>query len=166
MKNKLITLMTIFILICGNSFGQNHGILSKSKIRIETGKGKNIKNENGYFFTFELTKDKINYSSVLISQKLIANQSEIRLIFKPEIIENYKSNKPYILTIPNNSDFIIQDNQNSSKFAIIPFYRLKKELEKAKVFVSPIFMNKENLSKIEITKKELKSLEKLWESEL
>ena len=166
MKNKLITSITIFIFICGNLLAQNQEILSKTKIQIETGKGKNLKTGNGYFFILELTKDKTNYSSVLVTRKLIENQSEIRLIFKPEILENYKSNKPYILTIPNNSDFVIQNNQNSSKFAIIPFYLLNKGLEKVKVLASPIFMNKESLPKIEISKNEIENLEKLWESKL
>jgi lipopolysaccharide export LptBFGC system permease protein LptF len=149
-----------------NVIAQNHESLSQSTIHIESIKGNDVKMGEGYFFVFQLTKDKTYYSSILVSKKLINNASKINLFFKKEVDGKSSNEDTYILTIPNNSDYIIQDIDKSNDLIAIPFRNLEVELEKAGIKTSQVFLVKESLStyKIPIVVDDLEKIQKIWES--
>jgi hypothetical protein len=149
-----------------NVIAQNQESLTKSTIHIESIEGNEVKIGEGYFFVFQLTKNKTYYSSILVSKELINNASKINLFFKKEVNGKSSNEDIYILTIPNNSDYIIQDIDKSNDLIAIPFRNLEVELEKAGIKTSQVFLVKESLStyNLPIVANDLENIQKIWEA--
>jgi hypothetical protein len=151
------------VMIPGNAVAQDLGPYSTSRLRIETGEGSNKKMGYGYFYAFELTKDKINYTSILVNRELINGSATITFFFKTKTGET-----PYVMTIPNNAGYVIQDNDQKNKTAAIPYGRLNAELNKENIETDAIFLTEGFLSKykIPISESDVSKIRELWEAKL
>ncbi len=165
MKTLTILFALFFLLKIGNIQAQDQTeyISSNSTIHLETGEGNNKKSYTGYYVGFELTKDKVLYSGIMVHKEIVKNTDSIRLFLKiePNAMSEYKNT--YILTIPNTSEYIIQNDKN--EMVIINFGLLHAILNEKKYITKEVFITEEYFSKFKIPlpKNEISKLKKMWE---
>lgn len=106
--------------------------------------GESSLGDTGVYFTMDISEDKsgVLYSVILIKKSAIKNATEIRLYFKKT-----DGSKPYMMTIPNNSTYVIESDENSD-LAAITFGQLRSEYNLQKNLVEPIFYTEDFLSEL------------------
>ena len=168
MKTLKIIFSLLFLIKLGviNAQDQTEYIATNSTAHLETGEGDNKKSYTGYYVGFELTKDKILYSGIIVNKEIVKNADSIKLFLKIEPNAKSEFKNAFVLTIPNNSEYIIQNDEN--EMAIIIFGLIHATLNEKNITTKEVFITEEYLSKfkIPITKNEVISLKKMWETNL
>ena len=161
MKN--LKYITVFYLLFNLNFTNAQSL--ENTIQIEVKDGENIKKGSGIFFMFELTKEELRYSAILTSKKFIGRSSDICLLFDLKH-DGTANSPPYIYTIPNNKNYVIQSLNTNNDLGVIPFGQISNELLKRNIVTQEMFLVQElipeilNATKSDII--EIKALMEKW----
>jgi hypothetical protein len=162
----LFALLFLLQLEAINAQDQTEYILSNSTIHLETGEGQTKKSYTGYYVSFELTKDKVPYSGIIVNKEIVKNADSIKLFLKVEPNSKSEFKDTYVLTIPNNPEYIIQNDEN--EMVIINFGRIHATLIEKGITTKEVFITEEYFTKFKIPlmKNETIVLKKMWEKSI
>ncbi len=123
-------------------------LLAKSTLKMEAINGEQSKVFEGKYCMLNLSEKKsdnpypieVPYGVVLFKKSLIVGATTIQLYFERE------NQSPYIITIPNNSNYVLESTTNCD-IAAIYLGSIKLDLEKNKL-IEPIFWANEDIPSV------------------
>ena len=163
MKNSKYHFAFVALFILSNLFGQNLKEYDQSIIKIETADKSQIKTGDGYFFVFNLTKNNLSYSAIVVKKTIIENSTEIKLFLK-----KVNDKIPYIFTVKNNNENVIQVSDENNEFVLIPFGYIHSKLKEKNIQTEEILLTEDFIKKLNLPIKEsdIQSLKQIWETRI
>lgn len=134
--------------------------LLNGTIRIEAVNSKGTSTGTGFFFNFYADKEKKQIIPVIITNKhVVSGFNEIKLFFRKVKNNEPDYGAPYIVTIPNDTNTVIQHPNKDIDLVAIPTARIYDELEKRGIGIYYIAADESRIPDDSTQKAELKSIE-------
>jgi hypothetical protein len=136
--------------------------LLNGTIRIEAFNKNSTSTGTGFFFTFYEDKEKKVSIPVIITNKHVVNGfNEIRLFFRKVKNNEPDYGAPFVVTIPNDTNTVIQHPNKDIDLVAIPTAPIYVELEKKNIGIYYIASDESRIPDDSTQKFELKSIEEI-----
>lgn len=163
MKQYLLTTL-IFLFTNVNAQQKIHITeqLLNGTIRIEAFNGNSTSTGTGFFFTFYKDKERKVSIPVIITNKHVVNRfNQIRLFFRKVKNNEPDYGAPFVVTISNDTNTVIQHPSKDIDLVAIPTARIYAELEKQNIGIYYIASDESRIPDDSTQKSELKSIEEV-----